>query len=88
MLDLLVRNGTVVTAEGSYPYDVADPRGESGCHRPPRHPGGSQGDRGCRRQAGAAGAHRPHVHIHHPFKGSFAWGRFYLRHPLRRHLGA
>lgn len=23
MLDLLVRNGTVVTAEGSYPYDVA-----------------------------------------------------------------
>lgn len=77
MFDLLIQNGTVVTAQGSYPWDVAISDGKVaaiGAH-------GSLGQ--GRQQVDAAGRLvlpgliDPHVHIHHPFKGGYSADDFY-----------
>ena len=76
MLDLLVRNGTVVTAEGSYPYDVAIQRGKVAAIGPHGTLGEAKETVDAAGKLVLPGLIDPHVHIHHPFKGSFAGDDF------------
>ena len=76
MLDLLVRNGTVVTAEGSYPYDVAIQGGKVAAIGPHGTLGEAKETVDAAGKLVLPGLIDPHVHIHHPFKGSFAGDDF------------
>ena len=76
MLDLLVRNGTVVTAEGSYPYDVAIQGGKVAAIGPHGTLGEARETVDAAGKLVLPGLIDPHVHIHHPFKGSFAGDDF------------
>ena len=77
MFDLLVRNGTVVTAEGSYPYDVAITEGKVAA----MGPHGSLGE--ARETVDAAGklvlpgAIDAHTHLAFPFGGTVSSDDFF-----------
>ena len=77
MFDLLIQNGTVVTHQGVFPWDVAISDGKVaavGAH-------GTLGQGGQQVDATGKlvlpGLVDPHVHIHHPFKGGYSADDFY-----------
>ena len=77
MFDCIIKNGTVVTSEGTCPYDVAV-SGEKIAAV------GLRGTLGEAKQTVDAagklvmpGMIDPHVHIHHPFQGKYAGDDFY-----------
>lgn len=77
MFDLLIQNGTVVTARGTHGWDVAvsaDKIAAVGPH-------GTLGEAARRVDAAGKlvlpGLIDPHVHIRHPFKGGFSADDFY-----------
>lgn len=77
MFDLLIQNGTAVTDQGVFPWDVAIQEGKIaavGAH-------GTLGEGKETVQAAGRlvlpGLVDPHVHIHHPFKGAYSADDFY-----------
>lgn len=77
MFDLLIQNGTVVTARGTHSWDVA----VSGDKIAAVGPHGTLGEAARRVDAAGKlvlpGLIDPHVHIRHPFKGGFSADDFY-----------
>ena len=76
MFDLLVQNGTVVLADGVYPYDVALQDGKVASIGLHGTLGGAKETVDASGKMVLPGLIDPHVHIHHPFKGSFAGDDF------------
>ena len=76
MFDLLVQNGTVVLADGVYPYDVSIQDGKVASIGLHGTLGGAKETVDASGKMVLPGLIDPHVHIHHPFKGSFAGDDF------------
>lgn len=77
MFDRLIQNGTVITADGAFDWDVAISGEQIAAV-------GSHGTLGQARETVDAagklvlpGLIDPHVHIHHPFQGQFSADNFY-----------
>lgn len=72
MFDLLIQNGTVVTHEGSFPWDVAVQDGKIVAVGPHGTLGSAREILDAAGKLVLPGMIDPHVHIRHPFKGGYS----------------